>query len=262
MRQRKVALSMEKFAARIHVLLARDAEVGVVLRRGPSKCVASILWDRKQDQFKVGQWLKGRIYERRCDLSPNGKHLLYFAMNGKWSSQARGSWTAISRAPFLKALALFAKGDCWHGGGLWTGDGTYWLNDGYGHEVLKDTSSLRRDKAYVPSPNYGGECTGVYYHRLIRDGWRLTQSPPGVESACDAFEKLIGKGWRLHKFAHADVDHPKGKGCYWDVHMLTNPDTGSSISCPTWDWADLDNNRLVWAAQGKLFAAKIMWIDP
>jgi cytochrome bd-type quinol oxidase subunit 2 len=30
----------------------------------------------------VGQWLKGRIYERRSDLSPDGKHLIYFAMNG------------------------------------------------------------------------------------------------------------------------------------------------------------------------------------
>jgi hypothetical protein len=94
--------------------------------------VATLLWNRKTDEFQLGQWLKGRIYERRSDLSPDGKHFIYFAMNGKWSSEARGSWTAISRAPFLKALAVFPKGDCWHGGGLWTASRKYWLNDGNG----------------------------------------------------------------------------------------------------------------------------------
>jgi hypothetical protein len=70
----------------------------VVLRRGPANSVCSILWDRKKDKFETGQWLRARIYERRADLSPDGRHLIYFAMNGKWTSETRGSWTAISRA--------------------------------------------------------------------------------------------------------------------------------------------------------------------
>jgi len=41
-------------------------------------------------------------------------------MNGHWGSATGGSWTAISRAPWLRALVLFGKGDCWHGGGLFT----------------------------------------------------------------------------------------------------------------------------------------------
>src|SRR4051794_10940713 len=100
---------MAQFFARIHVLLARNAPLGVVIRRGPSNQVCSLLWDRRSDQFQVGQWLKGRIYERRSDLSPDGKHLIYFAMNGRWTSEAKGAWTAISKAPYLKALALFPK---------------------------------------------------------------------------------------------------------------------------------------------------------
>ena len=83
------------------------------------------------------QWLKGRIYERRCDISPDGKHLIYFAMNGRWREEAKGSWTAISRALYLTVLTLLAKGDCWHGGGLFVGNDAYWLNDGYGHEVSR-----------------------------------------------------------------------------------------------------------------------------
>ena len=51
-------------------------------------------------------------------------------MNGKWDSEAKGAWTAIARAPYLKAFIVFPKGDCWNGGGLWTAKNTYWLNDG------------------------------------------------------------------------------------------------------------------------------------
>src|SRR5947209_589019 len=117
---------MDLHPARVHILLARDARLGVVIRRGPSKQVCTLLWDRTCDRFRVGQWLKGRIYERRSDLSPDGKHLLYFALNGKWQSESRGSWTAISRAPYLKAAAFFPAGDTWGGGGLFTTAHSYW----------------------------------------------------------------------------------------------------------------------------------------
>jgi hypothetical protein len=89
------------------VLLASHAPVGLVIRRGPSKSVATLLWDRRRDKFQLGQWFKGRIYERRSDLSPDGKYVIYFAMNGKWHSESPGSWTAISRVPYLKAVAFF-----------------------------------------------------------------------------------------------------------------------------------------------------------
>ena len=60
------------FPARVHVILARNADYGIIIRRGPSKTVCTIGWDRKRDRFEVGQWMRGRIYERRCDLSPDG----------------------------------------------------------------------------------------------------------------------------------------------------------------------------------------------
>jgi hypothetical protein len=125
---------MESSFARIHVLFASDAPMGIVIRRGPSKQVATVGWNRSTDQFTIGQWLKGRIYERRSDLSPDGKHFIYFAMNGKWKSETKGSWTAISRAPYFKAIGLWSKGDCWQGGGLFKGAKHYWVNDSYGRQ--------------------------------------------------------------------------------------------------------------------------------
>jgi len=249
---------MTRFTPRIHLLLARAAPAGLVIRRGPSNHVATILWDRHKDTFQLGQWLKGRIYEHRSDLSFDGKYLIYFAMNGKWNSPSKGSWTAISHAPYLKAIAFFPKGDCWQGGGLWTDKGKYWLNGVNGHQIACDTTRVRRDREYQPSPDFGGECRGVYYHRLLRDGWNfVTRSSVGKCNTIDIFEKGIGRGWTLRKMAHAEVDAPVGKGCYWDEHELVGPAPGQIVPCPTWEWADLDGKRLVWAANGKLHAAKV-----
>jgi hypothetical protein len=249
---------MQRFSPRIHVLLAREAPLGVIIRRGPSKAVCTILWNRQRDEFQLGQWFKGRIYERRSDLSPDGKHLIYFAMNGKWTSEARGAWTAISRAPYLKAIAMFPKGDCWHGGGLFTGKDTYWLNDGYGHTILHNTSEVRRDLRFQPSEYFGGECTGVYYVRLIRDGWKLVERVKTAQwKECDVFEKQLPGGWILRKVAHAEVGAPAGKGCYWDEHELLHRQSEAFIKCADWEWADLDGERLVWTVGGRLCMGRL-----
>ncbi|HIC80153.1 MAG TPA: hypothetical protein EYH07_04920 [Kiloniellaceae bacterium] len=245
----------ETFPARLHVVLARVGDKAVVFRRGPSKRVGTFLWDRRRDTFQLGQWFKGRIYERRSDLSPDGSHMIYFAMNGR-----RGSWTAVSRTPYLKALDLYAKGDCWEGGGLFTSSGTYWLNDRHFAErdVLRKSSRLLRDESYRPEPSYGAECTGVYYPRLLRDGWRLTErSERGKWNAESIFEKNLPKGWVLRKIAHEQVNAPPGRGCYWDEHELLNPGSQTHLRFPDWEWAEWDGRTLVWAEKGRLFRAAL-----
>jgi hypothetical protein len=48
--------------------------------------------------------------------SPDGELLLYFALQGsRWQTSYRGSWTAVSRVPWLHALALWPQGDTWGG---------------------------------------------------------------------------------------------------------------------------------------------------
>ena len=252
------AKSPRRMPARLHVLLAREAPIGLVIRRGPSKQVCTVLWNRRNDTFEIGQWLKGRIYERRSDLSPNGKHFIYFAMNGRWQSEAKGSWTAISRTPYLKAIALFPKGDCWNGGGLFTANQRYWLNDGCVHDQMTTTREVVRDARFRLTENYGGECPGVYYPKLMRDGWELGRTEElGKCNRVTIFEKPLVRGWTLRKLAHAEGNPDPGKGCYWDEHELVNAKSGQTVSCPGWEWADLDGKRLVWASEGKLFAARL-----
>ena len=247
---------MAPFPARVHVLLARRAPVGVVIRRGPAKSVCTLLWDRRRDSFELGQWLKGRIYERRCDLSPDGEFLIYFALNGRWESETRGSWTAISRPPYLKAVVLYPKGDGWHGGGLFTGPRRYWLNGGHAHPPLQHTPALRRDDAYVPIGGVGGECLSLYYPRLLRDGW-LQRAPlrDVLGSSLHVFERPLPGGWILRKLSHVEYNAPTGHGPYWDEHVLLRPAAGIKLPFPAWEWADRDGDRLVWAEHGRLNAA-------
>ena len=207
--------------------------------------------------------MRGRIYERRCDLSPGGRHLIYFAMNGKWQSETKGSWTAISRAPWLKAIVLYGKGDCWNGGGLFTSNDRYWLNGDCAHFLLHDSGELRRDTEFTPAGSYGGECPSVYYRRLQRDGWVLKEHlTAGPTSGLTVFEKPLSDGWLLRKYAHAEVGAPPGKGCYWDEHELENLALNRRLKLPEWEWAEWDNEALVWAEGGKLHRAVLEAAGP
>lgn len=250
----------EKFPARLHAILAKDSPNAIVFRRGPSKRVCTFLWDRRKNTFKIGQWLKGRIYERRADISPNGKYMIYFAMNGKWESETGGSWTAVSKVPWLKAIELYGKGDCWEGGGLFLSKNSFWLNDRYftNKKILKQSAEVQRDTSYYPEGAFGAECTGVYYRRLIRDGWNLIKSAQKAKwEAVTIFEKSLLKGWVLRKIAHEQVDSPKGKGCYWDEHELFSDNSEKTIECNDWEWAELDGKSLVWASKGCIYRSSI-----
>ena len=247
------------YPPRLHVLLARDSDTAVIFRRGPSSRVATFGWNRRTDEIKLGQWLHGRIYERRSDLSPDGKHLIYFAMNQRKSAPLQGAWTAVSRAPYLKALDFYYKGDCWQGGGLFLSNKSYWLNDGYfsPDKERRAESGLSRDPNYQPKGGSGAECRSVYLPRLLRDGWSEGEKPLYWASSDRIFEKVLPKGWRLRKVCHAQTFAPPGKGCYWDEHELVRADGSETISLPDWEWADWDRDALVWASHGKLYRADV-----
>ena len=233
--------------ARVQVLMARSAQTAVVIRRGPSRKTALIGWDRKRDKFAVGQWFNGRIDERRSDLSPDGQFLIYFAITGKWGTESKGAYTAISRAPYLKAETLLAKGDTWHGGGLFVSNCEYWLNDGYGHKVVRDQSRARRTKSYPwhEFPPIGQ--TTLYEVRLQMDGWKRLNPGWVDRGGIVYFEKPVGLRWMLRKRVTSSRER----------HELVHPGTGRTIALPEWTWADVDGKRLVWIDAGRLYAGSV-----
>jgi hypothetical protein len=167
-------------SVRLYAILARKSPQAVIFRRGPSDRVLLIRWNTDDDTFENGQWLHGRIYERRCDLSPDGHLLLYFAAN--WRKPYR-SWTTISRPPFLKALALWPKGDGWGGGGHFESRTRIALNHRAGEMTLAEGFSVPRwlkIRPFGERPGWG-EDDPVWSIRLERDGWALVSVPTGTK---------------------------------------------------------------------------------
>ena len=133
-----------------------------------------MLWRTDTDQFYVGQWFKGRIYERRCDLSPSGERLIYFAASYK---HPYVTWTAVSKPPFLTAVALWPKGDAWGGGGLFAKEGEILLNHRPAEMKMADGFQLPKFVVVKPLGDYSGcgEDDPICDRRLIRGGWKKVQ---------------------------------------------------------------------------------------
>ncbi len=115
---------------RLHLFFATENDRAVILRQGPSKQFRMILWHRDSDTFEDGQWIRQKIYVERCGLSPDGQHFLYFTLDGRWRSEARGSYSALSRPPYWTALSLFPEGDTWAGGGVFIDNRHYFAYGG------------------------------------------------------------------------------------------------------------------------------------
>jgi hypothetical protein len=105
---------------RLSLVFASSAPVAVVLRRGPTDWVEIIKWNTAKNTFEDGQWLHGRIFGERCGLSPDGKLLVYFAAKHGRVDRSKGykdTFTAVSKPPYLTALAMWPEGSTWGGGG-------------------------------------------------------------------------------------------------------------------------------------------------
>jgi hypothetical protein len=250
---------------RIYSILAREAKRAVVFRRGPSKLVQLLLWHTDTDKFEDGQWFKGRIYERRCDLSPNGKLLVYFAANYKLPYF---SWTAVSKPPFLTALALWPKGDCWGGGGLFHTDRKIRLNHGPHQMKLLDGCKVpaRIHVEQLGLHAGGGEDSPIMDLRLRRDGWTRSQDGEAIQHKLgDAvwleFNPVLvwtkahaPSGGRYELQMHILGIHELNGPWFIIEHIVKDNSTGSTIALERSDWADwCHSGDLLFAKEGRLF---------
>ena len=184
---------------RLHLFFASESPIAVILRQGPSKTFRMILWDRDTDRFEDGQWLKHKVYAERCDVSPDGRHFLYFALNGDWGGPSRGAYTALSRPPFFTALALFPEGDTWGGGGRFLDDALY-VADG-DHDIIGRDDGLVRLFRGTPDDDcpsglrrVDGRCARIGKAKAARAFER--PRPPDPE--LDRYDSMGGRLYRRH----------------------------------------------------------------
>ena len=93
--------------ARIFGFVAAEADVCILLRRGPSKRVLMVRWDLATDEFDFGQWIFSRVYEYSCGLSADGMLFRYFAQSAGARVNVIWRLTAICRPPYFTALAVW-----------------------------------------------------------------------------------------------------------------------------------------------------------
>ena len=111
---------------RLFGIPASRAAIVAVLRRGPSDWSHVGRWDIGRGTYRSGAWIRGSLYPQRCDLSPDGRWLCYFALKGSAKWKAGTTYVAISRLPWLAALAAWGTCGTWTRGAHFVEDRDTW----------------------------------------------------------------------------------------------------------------------------------------
>jgi hypothetical protein len=252
--------------ARIFPFLAADAPVGLIVRRGPSAYMGCIAWNRIDDTFTDGQSMMGRIYEERCDLSPDGKHFLYASLCYDRKSGFSGNLTSISRIPFLKSIVTY-DAYLYRYGGVFTSNNTFWLqasshvNWQTGRAPYdpftcqRSSDQFQRDLSFNGKTEYDLTQYDYLTVRPLKQGWTIAdvnRHSNGNDILSILFEKKLSKLWYLRKAVLNEWEtQPREK------FMLYNAGKYETINL-NWDWGDIDGERLVWTNNGCLLTARII----
>lgn len=255
-----MAKTLRTHPCRLSVFLARDSDAAIILRRGPADWSQLILWDRSNDNFAPGQWLRGRVYERRCDVSPSGRYFIYFAakhgLRDRDVDEIGEAWTAISRPPYFTALALWTNIGSWYGGGAFESDKHVLLDAACS---LEPHPKFRTEKLKVEAMKAS---TSPWEQRLLRDGWRLVERGFHPRTHMRVGER---ETWEKSNPVSSvklcreleDVDFTRYGGPYFENFWVEAGDTLIPIENAT--WAEWDNqDRLVFVRQGRVFSANII----
>ncbi|MGA2219394.1 MAG: hypothetical protein ABSG51_14985 [Terracidiphilus sp.] len=222
-------------------------------------------WDTEKDTFEAGQWFHGRIYERRADLSPDGSMLVYFAqkisLRTLQDREYTYAWTAVSRPPYITALALWPKGDCWHGGGLFQDNKTLILN--HKPDVAKPhPNHVPHVLQVILKNNVCGEDDPLYSERLQRDGWVLKQEwvveYRGYPLGYTTHQPQIREKHNLDGSMLIRLTRSIENLDYAEEFAVSNGNDSGFIQLERASWVDWDRRgRLVFARDGRIFEGQV-----
>jgi hypothetical protein len=236
-------------------ILARQAPIGVLIRRGPSKWWRLTLWNTRNDEFTGGQWFHGSLYPQKCDLSPDGKLFSYFAAKFQRSARERSydySWAAVSRPPYFTALTLWNIGDTWGGKTAFLDDGSFHVgairdphpDHPLGPLRIAKHSYLALDDPFLATPAWA------------RTGWTAVPLS-GFAKKLSAFDPLIA-AWKkvqgdycLRRAVERGEElFPSGSP---SEYTILDSACTTELTRFRAHWADFDQNgRLVAAAGGRI----------
>jgi len=170
---------------RIYCIPAKNEPVVAVFRRGPTNWSHVGRWDLVKRCYEPGAWLKGRIFPRRCDLSPDGRFLCYFAHRPSATWEHGEAYVALSKLPWL--TALYTSRTC----GTWT----------RGYHFTEDQESGKPEDASLPIPYGLSPIPVVQFANERRRGWSETGDSP---------RPVPGDAWDEHRNVRIQKRQPGG----------------------------------------------------
>jgi hypothetical protein len=168
----------------MHLLAAKAAPTLVILQRKRAKLFHVITLDTQTHQVTEGSWFRGVLYGINCDVSFDGRYMVYMARG----TRLRGAtWSGVCRLPWLKTLVhvenLFAGGGCFAGP-------RQLATRGWDHGALVASEEIPFKVARDAAHHFGDEL-GVIHSRFARDGFTRLGENWGSE------EKVAGKTYRV-----------------------------------------------------------------
>jgi len=251
---------------RIFGIVASEAPVAVVFMRHPAKHTQLLEWNLETDEVRSGQWIKGRVFWRRCDLSPDGKLLVCAISNYSKKRSERAAkeqgleswmtsfWTAVSRPPYFSALALWFFGPSYNGGGSWESNKVLGLNNQpYKYYEVKPMKRGYRSHDLDLGPS---EDHWIWLHLLKKRGWtKIPDKHYGNGDLCDSIRSL--------QFKHGEIRYWEKYG--WGLKFWWELRDKKGNVVRRWEgrqretvWLDVDHRgRVLMAENGCLYA----WSD-
>lgn len=206
----------------IHIEFASASPVAAILRRGSTQWVRLLSWNTADDTVHAGSWFHGRIYEDGCSVSPDGTYFAYFALkyHGRKTRGVNHAWTAVSKLPWLTALALWPQSST-HGGRAKFSDNKTLIIDCPHWESLKTEDKLPDD--FIVHPRWIGVDAPE-------------QSLPCVPRSQASFNGFKGIDQLGRDFEYADCKLKRDGRVIVDFKdMYPNPQSSPECAC---QWED------------------------
>lgn len=228
---------MKRKAARIHLLAAKNAPVVIIIRRKPSRWFHILRWNTQTDQIESGSWFEGRIYPFRCDVSFDGRFMVYFAMG----SDARSTWTGVCEPPFLHTVAEWRQSSTYDGGGIFWEKNLLFVNPVF-KQVEQQYESLPFRTEHLPIGHFSGD--QMLFYRMERDGYQLNlQTSEGNDKKLDTDVDTDDVEWTIR---------PTERHSLLRMRLRLNSSLDSSYTFDLPDNPDLLDHQVTWATYDSL----------
>ena len=215
-------------SARIHLIPAKNVPLTLVLRQKPSKVFHVFLWNTAIDHLEPGSRFAGTLHVEECDLSFDGKWMLYAAIGGDGEA-----WSGLCQPPYLRTVAdgRHAPGI---GGGGWVSEkqlcvGNWEIPQGVCPYEVKSFAEHNQVNDDV--------CHGLGFlqTRLRRDGWK--RIPAALETQHIYGRDVVVKDQLTSQPAN---NLPK-------LHMIIDADKRKRYTFQLDGYPDLVDEKVSWA---------------